>query len=89
VEQAPRPRQPAAGLSAAGRAAINRKFLNRAEGCPMSRIVIVAVALAVLSGCAGRFAGFNNCSADGSLVVFEHPNAKGTYEGLNNGPCKR
>jgi hypothetical protein len=54
----------------------------------MSRIVIMLVALAALSGC-GRFAGFNNCSADGSLVMFEYPNSKGSYEGLNNGPCRK
>jgi hypothetical protein len=55
----------------------------------MPRILIVLVALAALSGCSGRFAGFNNCSADGSLVMFEYPNSQGSYEGLNNGPCKK
>ena len=55
----------------------------------MSRIVITLIALAVLSGCSGRFAGFNNCSADGSYVMFEYPNSKGSYDGLNNGPCRK
>lgn len=55
----------------------------------MSRTLILLAALAVLAGCSGRFAGFNNCSADGSLVMFEYPNAAGSYEGLNNGPCKK
>jgi hypothetical protein len=61
----------------------------------MSRVVLLIVlglALPLLSACdtgkGGRWAGFNNCSADGSVVWWEYPNAQGSYEGLNNGPCK-
>jgi len=54
----------------------------------MLRAVLLVFALGLLSGCGGRFAGLNNCSADGSVVLFEYPNAQGSYEGLNNGPCK-
>jgi hypothetical protein len=56
---------------------------------PMSRAIIVLATLALLSACGGgRYAGFNNCSADGSVVVTEYPNATGSYEGLNNAPCR-
>ena len=55
----------------------------------LSKIIVLAT-LALLGGCAGggRYAGFNNCSADGSVVVTEYPNSAGSYAGLNNGPCK-
>jgi hypothetical protein len=55
---------------------------------PMSRTIFVLVTLALLSACGGRYAGFDNCSADGSVVVTEYPNSAGSYEGLNNAPCK-
>jgi hypothetical protein len=55
----------------------------------MSRTIIVLIALALLSGCAGRYAGLNNCSADGSVVLREYPNSSGSYDGLNNGPCNK
>jgi hypothetical protein len=35
-----------------------------------------------------RFAGLNTCSADGSVVLFEYANSQGSYDGLDNGPCK-
>jgi hypothetical protein len=59
----------------------------------MSRSILVfatLAAVALLGGCAegGRFAGWNNCSADGSVVLMEYPNSTGSYAGLNNGPCK-
>ena len=56
----------------------------------MARIVLVLAAVVLISGCSagGRFVGFNNCSADGSTVVVEYPNKAGSYDGLNNGPCK-
>jgi hypothetical protein len=54
----------------------------------MLRAVLLVLALSLLTGCGGRFAGFSNCSADGSVVWYEYPNAQGSYEGLNNGPCK-
>ena len=54
----------------------------------MSRILTVVITLALLSACNGRYAGFDNCSADGSAVVMEYPNSMGTYDGLNNGPCQ-
>jgi hypothetical protein len=52
--------------------------------------VLVLATLAMLCGCAGggRYAGFNNCSADGSVVLIEYPNSTGSYSGLNNAPCK-
>ena len=51
---------------------------------------IILVAALALSACStGRWAGFNNCSADGSTVWWEFPNSKGSYDGLNNGPCKK
>lgn len=53
------------------------------------RTLIVILAVGVLSACGGRFAGFDNCSADGSVVWYEYPNSDGTYDGLNNGPCDR
>jgi len=44
----------------------------------------------VLSGCGGgRFAGLDTCAADGSVVLYEYPNADGSYDTLNTGPCKR
>ncbi len=52
---------------------------------PRRTALLLAAAL-LLAGCGGRFAGFNNCSADGSPVWFEYPNSQGSYEGLNNGP---
>lgn len=55
----------------------------------MIKTILVLATLAVLAGCGGgRYAGLNNCSADGSPVVWEYPNADGNYDGLNNGPCK-
>ena len=56
----------------------------------MHRTIIVLAALALLSGCAdgARFAGFDNCSADGSVVWMEYPNSSGTYASANNAPCK-
>jgi len=54
----------------------------------MSRTMILLLTLALLAGCSGRFAGFDNCSADGSVVWNEYPNGMGNYEGLNNAPCK-
>lgn len=55
----------------------------------MIRTLIVLVAVGLLSACGGRFAGLNNCSADGSVVLIEYPDKDGSYEGLNNGPCDR
>ncbi|HEY1720458.1 MAG TPA: hypothetical protein VGG27_04375 [Magnetospirillaceae bacterium] len=60
-------------------------------------VVLATVAAAsTLSACSsggnssgGRFAGFNTCSADGSVVLYEYPNAEGSYDTLNTGPCKR
>jgi hypothetical protein len=55
----------------------------------MLRTILVLATLAMLGGCGGgRYAGFNNCSADGSVVITEYPNSAGSYAGLNNGPCK-
>jgi hypothetical protein len=54
----------------------------------MSRTIIVVITLALLSGCSGRYAGFDNCAPDGSPVVMEYPNGAGSYDTLNNGPCK-
>lgn len=55
----------------------------------MIKTILVLATLAILAGCGGgRYAGLNNCSADGSPVVWEYPNADGSYDGLNNGPCK-
>jgi hypothetical protein len=61
---------------------------NMKDTKAMSRTILVLATVALLSACGGRYAGFDNCSADGSVVVTEYPNAAGTYEGLNNGPCK-
>ena len=58
----------------------------------MLRGIFVGVVLALtLASCAGRFAGFGSCSKDGSLVWFEQPNSKGSYDGLDNTPqnCRR
>jgi hypothetical protein len=54
-------------------------------------IVAFAVLALLLSACSGRFAGFGNCSADGSTVWWEYPNQAGSYEGLNNNPqnCRK
>ncbi|HEY4134636.1 MAG TPA: hypothetical protein VGO34_05425 [Alphaproteobacteria bacterium] len=56
----------------------------------MTRAMIVLIPMLLLSACSsgGRWAGFNNCSADGSVVMVEYPNAQGNYDTLNNGPCK-
>lgn len=55
----------------------------------MLRAMILVVPLVLLGACGGaRFAGFNNCSADGSAVLFEYPNSQGRYDTANNGPCK-
>jgi hypothetical protein len=57
---------------------------------PLVRTAVILGALLMLSACSsgGRWAGFNNCSADGSPVLVEYPNAQGNYDTLNNGPCK-
>lgn len=57
---------------------------------PLVRTAVIFGSLLMLSACAdgGRWAGFNNCSADGSPVMIEYPNAQGHYDTLNNGPCK-
>ena len=53
------------------------------------RTSLVLLPLVLLTACgSGRFAGFNNCSADGSAVLIEYPNENGNYDTLNNGPCK-
>jgi len=54
-------------------------------------IVALAMVAALLAGCGGRFAGFGNCSSDGSVVWWEYPNSAGSYEGLNNSPenCRK
>ena len=50
-------------------------------------LATVFIAALLLSACStGRWAGLNNCSADGSPVWWEYPNSKGSYDGLNNGP---
>jgi hypothetical protein len=56
----------------------------------LKHIVVFAALALFLTACEGRFVGFGNCSADGSVVWFEKPNAAGSYEGLNNNPqnCK-
>ncbi len=55
----------------------------------LKKTIFVLAALAALTACGGgRYAGLNNCSADGSPVIWEYPNADGSYDGLNNGPCK-
>lgn len=56
----------------------------------MKRLILVVATLTLLSACGtggARWAGFNNCSADGSPVWLEYPSVTGSYEGLNNGPC--
>ncbi len=55
----------------------------------LSKLIVLAT-LVVLCGCSGggRYAGLDNCSADGSVVLTEYPNSAGSYAGLNNGPCK-
>ena len=57
----------------------------------LKHIVALAALALLLTACEGRFAGFGNCSADGSTVWFEKPNSHGSYEGLNNGPqnCRK
>ena len=55
----------------------------------LKQFIVIALVAGALAACTGRFAGFNNCSADGSVVWFEYPNKAGSYEGLSNGPCKR
>jgi hypothetical protein len=54
------------------------------------KLAVLAALALLLSGC-GRFAGFGNCSADGSVVWWEYPNSAGSYEGLNNSPqnCRK
>ena len=54
------------------------------------KAILVLATMAVLSGCGGdgRFAGLDTCSADGSVVLYEYPNADGSYDTLNTGPCK-
>ena len=55
----------------------------------MFRTILLLATLALLGACSGgRYAGFDNCSADGSVVTYEYPNSVGNYEGLNNAPCK-
>ena len=56
----------------------------------MIRKVLILSALLALAACGNsRYVGTNACSADGSPVWFEYPNEQGSFEGLNNGPCKR
>ena len=56
----------------------------------MARALVILIAAGLVASCSGggRFAGFNNCSADGSTVLVEYPNKAGSYDGVNNGPCK-
>ena len=59
----------------------------------MLKAILILGTLAVLAGCSssgsgGRFAGLNTCAADGSVVLYEYPNADGSYDTLNTGPCK-
>ena len=62
----------------------------------MRTAILAVMTLCLLSACSDpsgtpygrRFAGLNNCSADGSTVLFEYANSQGSYDGLNNGPCK-
>jgi hypothetical protein len=51
-------------------------------------MILLSAALLTLAACGGRFAGLNNCAADGSVVWMEYPNAQGNYDTLNTGPCK-
>jgi hypothetical protein len=58
----------------------------------MLRSMVIGALLALtLASCAGRFTGLGTCSKDGSVVWFEQPNSKGTYDGLDNSPqnCRR
>jgi hypothetical protein len=59
----------------------------------MKLLLIACACTLLLSACSGggRFAGFNNCSQDTSVVWYEYPNSAGSYDGLNNGPqyCKK
>jgi hypothetical protein len=58
---------------------------------PLVRTAMILGSLLMLAACSaggGRWAGFDNCSADGSPVLIEYPNAQGNYDTLNNGPCK-
>ena len=49
-------------------------------------VAVMFAAVLALSACSGRWAGGTNCSKDGSVVWFEYPNSKGSYEGLDNKP---
>jgi len=61
----------------------------------MRRAFYVVAILSLLGACSSnqtgerRWAGFNNCSADGSVVLWEYADKNGSYEGLKNGPCKK
>jgi hypothetical protein len=48
------------------------------------KICMLAALLAMLASCSGRFAGFGNCSADGSPVWYEYPNSAGSFDGIDN-----
>ncbi|MBX6367125.1 MAG: hypothetical protein IRZ04_04045 [Rhodospirillales bacterium] len=57
----------------------------------LKHIAAVAALAVLLTACEGRFVGFDNCSADGSVVWWEMPNSRGSYEGLDNNPqnCRK
>jgi hypothetical protein len=62
------------------------------RGIMVQKILLIVAVAATLAGCStGRWAGFNNCSQDGSPVWWEYPNSHGSFDGLNNGPqyCKK
>ena len=50
----------------------------------MMTVAVLATMGLGLAACDGRYAGTNVCSKDGSVVLWERPNAQGSYEGLDN-----
>ena len=59
----------------------------------MFRIAICAAMVsALLAGCHGRWdqegsVANPSCASDGSVVFYEYPNTRGSYDGLTNTPA--
>ncbi len=50
----------------------------------MFRCLAVALVLAALTGCAGRFSNPLTCTRGGSPTVWEFPNSQGSYAGIDD-----
>ena len=50
-------------------------------------ILCLAFAAVALTGCTGKFMGFNTCDSKGAVVWFQEPDASGQYHDGNFKEC--